>query len=39
VWEEWARFCDEQLGWGLTEIIPGIVAKLNKLDSEQLENT
>jgi hypothetical protein len=30
VWEEWARFCDEQLGWTLTDILPGVVAKMDK---------
>ena len=28
VWEYWARFCDEQLGWMLSRILPGIAAKL-----------
>ena len=35
VWEYWARFCDEQLGWTLTKILPGIAAKLDELDSKQ----
>jgi hypothetical protein len=35
VWEQWARFCDEQLGWKLTEILPGIAAKLEELESKQ----
>jgi hypothetical protein len=35
VWEYWARFCDEQLGWTLTEIVPGIVAKLEELEAKQ----
>jgi len=35
VWAEWARFCEEQLGWKLTEILPGIAAKLDELESKQ----
>ncbi len=35
VWEYWARFCDEQLDWKLTEILPGIAAKLDELESKQ----
>lgn len=34
VWERWARFCDQQLGWKLTESLPEIVDRLDRLDSE-----
>jgi len=35
VWEYWARFCDEQLGWKLAQILPGIAAKLQELELKQ----
>jgi hypothetical protein len=34
VWEEWARFCDEQPGWTLTDILPGIVAKMDEMQAK-----
>ncbi|MFZ0246619.1 DUF5677 domain-containing protein [Candidatus Binatus sp.] len=34
VWEEWARLCDELLGWKLSQLLPEIVDRLARLDSE-----
>ncbi len=34
VWEYWARFCGEQLGWTLTEAFPEIVTRLDELDAK-----
>jgi len=31
VWEQWARFCDEQLGWALSESLPEIFLRLEEL--------
>jgi hypothetical protein len=33
VWEEWARFCDEQLGLTLVAELPQIAAKMDDLES------
>lgn len=33
-WEEWARFCDEQVGWSLTGALPYIAEQLDKLDTK-----
>lgn len=32
VWEEWAKFCDEQLGWSLGNYIPEMATRLTILD-------
>lgn len=34
VWEEWARFCDEQLGWALTPMLAALKTKHDALDSK-----
>ena len=39
VWQRWAIFCDEQLGWTLSESFPQIVGKLAQLDSELEEKS
>lgn len=32
VWEEWAKFCDEQVGWALTPLLPSVSTRLDDLD-------
>jgi hypothetical protein len=32
VWEEWAKFCDEQLGCSLADHLPSLSSKLDSLD-------
>lgn len=34
VWEEWAKFCDEQLGWSLGNYIPEMARRLTILDQK-----
>lgn len=34
VWEEWARLCDEQVGWTLTPMLSVITRRLDALDSK-----
>lgn len=34
VWEGWARFCDEQVGWALTPMLADIKTKQEVLDSK-----
>jgi hypothetical protein len=34
VWEEWAKFCDEQVGWALTPILASVSSKLDELDAK-----
>lgn len=31
VWEEWARFCDEQLGWELSAMLPHVAPAIEAL--------
>jgi hypothetical protein len=33
-WEEWARLCDEQVGWSLRAVLPSIVGQLGHLDAK-----
>jgi hypothetical protein len=33
-WEEWARLCDEQVGWSLTDSLPYIAGQLDALDTK-----
>lgn len=33
VWEEWARFCDEQVGWALTSKVIETATRLDALDT------
>jgi hypothetical protein len=35
VWEEWAKFCDEQVGWALTPILASVSSRLDELDAKQ----
>lgn len=34
VWEEWAKFCDEQLGWSLNGTLPAVATRLEELDTK-----
>lgn len=32
VWEEWAKFCDKEIGWTLTPMLASVSSRLNALD-------
>lgn len=34
VWEEWAKLCDEQVGWRLTPMLASVSSRLDELDAK-----